>query len=57
MSIWGRRINERVSGWQNQRGPLSKDDINRGGLNALWQIALVGIVLVGIVVIGNYITG
>ena len=41
-SIWGRRVDAWVTG--KQRSGATREDYNRAGLNALWQIALVVIV-------------
>ena len=49
MSIWGKR----VDGWFARGVTATREDYNRAGLNALWQVALVLIVLVVAYLIGT----
>lgn len=44
MSIWGKRVD---SWFDSKGGKATRADYDRAGLNALWQIALIGLVLLG----------
>lgn len=50
MSIWGKRVDSWVNG---KAGGATRQDYDRAGLNALWQIALVGVVVIGAVLLAR----
>jgi hypothetical protein len=50
MSIWGKRVDSWVNG---KAGTATREDYDRAGKNALWQIALVGLVVVAAVLLAR----